>query len=343
MNGLLDAVQERLREFGIAPQVERQDPIAGIDAIITLSRDGQSQRYVAEARTPTTLGSAFRRKHDQFGGEPDPLLIIGHRVSRRSADAFRAAGIQFVDALGNAFIAFGSVLIDVQGRTESGTATSDTYRHTDQPPRPTNIFSSRRSQVILALLTWLELRHATVREVATAAGVSVGQAHDTLNRLQQAGFLMPGSRRLEQADQVLDLWTAAYSTGLGPRLELARYHGDPSRPISGVTPERPVYRSSESAKGSGVVRPATLTVYLDRPDPKFPILNRWDANPDREPNIFVRQKFWTSPRAAEEAFSPDGQNAPWPLVYADLLAARDARLHEVAQNWRVRRARSDEV
>ncbi|RSM44715.1 hypothetical protein DMB66_52130, partial [Actinoplanes sp. ATCC 53533] len=49
---------------------------------------------------------------------PHPLLVVGDRISRRSAAALRDAGIQFVDALGNAFIAFDGALVEVQGRTE---------------------------------------------------------------------------------------------------------------------------------------------------------------------------------------------------------------------------------
>lgn len=201
MSALLDAVRERLREFGITLEVQRQAADAHIDAIVTLSREGQSQRYAAEARATMTLGSTVRDAQDRFEGAVDPLLVIGHRISPRSADAFRAAGIQFADALGNAFLAFGSVLIDVRGRTESAAASSGAYRPADRSPHPANLFSSRRAQVILVLLAWPELSRMTVREIATASGVSTGQAHDTLNRLQQAGFLVPDSKRLERTDR----------------------------------------------------------------------------------------------------------------------------------------------
>jgi hypothetical protein len=275
---------------------------------------------------PMTLSSlAYRRS-----STPYPLLVVGDRISRRSAAALRDASIQFVDALGNAFIAFGSALVDVQGRTEpSSQAPSRIVR----PHRSTNLFSPGRSQVILALLAWPELARGRVREVANAAGMSVGQAHDALTRLEQAGFLLPTSRRLTRAGELLDYWTAAYPAGLGRRLKIAQYHGDPSRPVSS---ERPVYLSSESAEGVDVARPATLTVYLDTPDPNLPILNRWSASPDRVPNVFVRHKFWVSPRPHEEDPASKTQNAPWPLVYADLAATGDARLGEVARTWKAR-------
>jgi hypothetical protein len=336
----MDAARERLRDFGIALEVERQDRDA---RVVTLSREGQRQRYLAVATEPMTLGSLAHGTLRQFSTSPEPLLIIGNSIGRRSAAAFRDSGIQFIDTLGNAFIAFGGVFVEVAGRVESTTQISDARERTARRRQPTNIFSSGRSQVILALISWPELSTAKIREIANAAGVSTGLAHNTLDQLQEAGFVVPASRRLDRIEQLLDLWTAAYPTGLGKRLEIANYHGDVSRPISRFTAEQPIYLSSESAKGSGVVRPATLTVYLEDLDPKFLIVNRWDASRDRKPNIFVRHKFWTSPRTEEERPSTSERNAPWPLVYADLVATRDARLSEVAQNWRARCARSDEV
>jgi hypothetical protein len=193
--------------------------------------------------------------------------------------------------------------------------------------------------VILALLTWPELAAGRVREIAKAAGTSVGQAHDALTRLEQAGFLMPATRRLLRSGQLLDYWTAAYPAGLGRRLEIASYHGDAARPIIS---EQPVYLSSESAEDVDIARPATLTVYIDAPDPKLPIMNRGSASPDHVPNVFVRHKFWFSPRTDEEDPAPSPRKAPWPLVYADVLATGDARLGEVARKWRARRAQPSE-
>jgi hypothetical protein len=343
----IDVARERLREFGIA--LERKPPDApgllpdadgGIDAIVTLSRAGARERYAVVLKEPMTLSSIAR---GAVATPPYPLLIIGDRITRRSAAALRDAGIQFVDALGNAFITFGSVFVEVQGRTEPMVQVSETRQHITRQQQPANIFSSRRSQVILVLLTWPELSTAKVREIANAAGVSTGQAHDALAQLEQAGFLVPVSRRLDRADELLDYWTAAYPTGLGRRLEIAKYHGDPSRPISRPTADQPIYLSSESAEGTGIARPATLTVYLDALDPKLPVMNRWNSSPNRAPNVFVRRKFWVSPRPDDERPSAHGRNAPWPLVYADLVATGDARLGEVARTWRARCARFNEV
>ncbi len=344
---LMRAADERLREFGITLHREPHDAEgraanvdARIDAVVTLSHAEARARYAVVAKDSMTLSALAK---GTFPPLPYPLLIVGNRISRRSAAAFRDAGVQFIDALGNAFLAFGSVRIEVQGRTEATAPDSTSINPIVPPRRPANIFSPRRSQVILALLTWPELSAAKVRDIARAAGVSVGQAHDALTQLDQAGFLVPSSPGLVRADELLDYWTAAYPTGLGKRLEVARYHGDPLRPISRPDPDQPLYLSGESAEGTDIARPATLTLYIDVLDRKLPLANRWSSSPDHTPNILVRQKFWTSPRPDEEPLPTKGRNAPWPLVYADLVATGDARLREVARTWRARCARPDKV
>jgi len=331
---LLDTARDRLAELGIALEVDSRGPLrdAGVDAIVTLSRADATARYGAEVKVPMTFSALAGRS----SSTAYPRLIVGDRISRRSAAAYRGAGIQFVDALGNAFITFGNVLVDVQGRTEpiGQSATGKTRGRTSH--QPTNLFSPGRAQVIFALLAWPELVGGRVREIANAAGLSVGQTHDALGRLEQAGFLIPTSKRLTRTGELLDFWTAAYPAGLGRRLEIAQYFGDPSKPVRS---ERPFYLSGESADGVDIAHPATLTVYLKGSDPKLPILNRWSRSPDRRPNVFVRRKFWISPRPHEEDPATTAQNVPWPLVYADLVATGDARLGEVARTWRTSSAR----
>ncbi|XVV13770.1 type IV toxin-antitoxin system AbiEi family antitoxin [Actinoplanes sp. CA-131856] len=332
----LELARQRLQEFGIT--LDRQslgaDTDSGADAVVTLSRGDVTAKYLVQVKPMTLTALA----HGKSLAGPHSTLVIGNRISRRSADAFREANIQFVDTLGNASIRFGDVFVDVRGRVEQDDQASR-ERGKGGAGSSVNLFSRGRAQVILALLTWPELVSGGRREIAGAAGTSLGQAHDVMTRLAEAGFLLPSSHGLVRVNELIDYWTAAYSTGLGRRLGLAEFHGDPSSPIKS---ERPLYFSGETAVGVDLARPATSTVYLDVLEPKLAIANRWSANPDRIPNIFVRKKFWTSPHPAEEDPARKTQNAPWLLVYADLMATADARLAEVARKWRADHARSDE-
>lgn len=327
VNRLTTIIRERLREFDITAEFIEPVAASGVsdpDFTAVLSRGRGVGHYVVVAKSTITLGSVSPPASHL------PLLVIGDRIDRRNATALREAGIQFVDTRGNAFITFGNVLIEVQGRT--GPAPAE-----DAGPRQqTNLFSSRRSQVILALLTWPELSTAKVRAVAETAGVSTGQAHDALVRLEEGGFVTPVTRTLDRAAELLDYWTAAYPSGLGRRLELARYHGDPLKPVVRSDADQRIFLSSESAEGTEIARPATLTIYLASLDPSLAVANRWSSSPERIANVFVRRKFWTSPAPDDGSGSAGPRNAPWPLVYADLMATGDARLREVARAWRAR-------
>jgi hypothetical protein len=155
-------------------------------------------------------------------------------------------------------------------------------------------------------------------------------------QLERAGFITPVARSLDRADELLDYWTAAYSSGLARRLALAQFHGDPNRPVTQPDTDQPLFFSGESAEGTEIARPATLTIYLASLDPRLAVANRWSSSPERVANVFVRRKFWTTPRPGDGSRSAAARNAPWPLVYADLMTAGDARLREVAGAWRAR-------
>ncbi|MEU8237677.1 type IV toxin-antitoxin system AbiEi family antitoxin [Actinoplanes missouriensis] len=281
-----------------------------------------------------TISSLAYRRHSKASL---PLLVIGDRISPRSAAAYRAADIQFIDALGNAFITFGSVLIEIQGRTESPHAGRKNISEPPRAQRSNNLFSAGRAQLVLALLTWPELARGGIRRLARAAGVSLGTAQAAVTDLGHTGLITRSPENIVPDERLLEYWAAAYPAGLGRRGSLAEYHGDPGQRLRS---DQPIFLSGESAEGAGIVRPATLTAYVSALDRKLPILNRWSASPDLVPNVFIRQKFWVSPRPAEEDPENREQNAPWPLVYADLLATGDPRLAEVAEKWRVRHARS---
>jgi hypothetical protein len=264
--------------------------------------------------------SQLRRLHGDR-----PLLVFGERISERRARAFREADIQYLDTAGNAYISFGDVLIDIRGRR------SPTVRL--RPPsssRSANLFSPRRARVVFALVTWPRLVQASVRDIATVAGVSAGLAHESLDLLERNGYLGSGSdRELLDGDDLLDHWTASYPSGLAPTLGLGEFAGDidKARP---ARPEQPIYVSGESAVPR-MIRPISLTIYVEELDPMLAIVNRWRA--DERPNVIVRRKFWTEPEPPERR-DDDSLLVPWTLAYADLMATGESRQRDAAYQLR---------
>jgi hypothetical protein len=334
---VLAAVLDRLDEFGLRAEPD-EHPIGldrGFDVKLVLSRGESNQTYAMVLKrnaTLSTLGPERRTIPEDL-----PQLIGTAFVSPRSAEAFRRARIQFVDAVGNAWIEFGDVLIDVRRRRPpSDLATG---------PRTTggNLFSAARAQVTFALLQWPRLWKRPQREVAEAAGVSLGQANNALAMLGEVGF-GPGGHRSNA--ELLDLWAAAFPSGLGPKLVLAMYRGSIDG-LEKVNVEDPVFVAGAVVSGevaaSDLLRPAALMIYVDQLDPLMPIRNKWRS--DGTPNITVRRKFWRTP--PDETHDYDGplvglRIAPAVLVYADLLASDDPRVRSIAPEWRHRVARLEQ-
>lgn len=312
----------QLADFGVRVELDsdtRRPPKSG-STTVRLARSASRQEYALLLRQRASL--------IDLGVADDnlPTMVAATFISPRSADSFRRAGIQYVDAAGNAWVEFGDVLIDVRGRRPS----PDVRRR----PRATagNLFSTARAQVAFALLAWPSLWDAPQRDLARAAGVSLGQANNALVLFRESG-LGPGSSG--HRAELLNLWAAAFPSGLAQKLTLVTYRGSVG-PVEKVHAEDAVFVSGEAAAGD-LLRPASLAIYVEQLDPRLPIVNRWRS--DGSPNIVVRRKFWTTPETSTHDY--DGpltgvRNAPWPLVFADLLASDDPRVRSTAAEWRKR-------
>jgi hypothetical protein len=337
----LETVLHRLSDLGISVSSPSWSdaPDQGFDASVMLVRNGNYQRYRAVFAPSLTHAELLKlRRHDDL----TPVLAVGERITERSATSLRDLGIQYMDSLGNVYLEFGDVYIDIRGRRAS--VRVGEQGSTFRPPgeslvraAPRNLFSPRRSQVIFALLAWPNLAMARVQDVATVSGVSIGQAHNALALLDDAGMIYKGSPlRAHQIRNLLEPWAAEYSRGLRRKMTIATFHSDDPTVVD-VGQTHKAYLSGESAHGVDIYHPTTLTVYLDHYDHKLAFANRWRKDPDRSTNVTVLQQFWREPennQVDEDRRMPGPSNAPWPLVYADLLAANDPRLAQVAATWR---------
>jgi hypothetical protein len=325
MDGMLGRFEASLNELGIAAKV---DPVAAVGtsfqrAEVHLIRGASRQGYAVFFGPAVTFKDAAG-----VSGGSLPTLVFTTFVAPKTAEAFRRARVQYLDTAGNAWVEFGDVLVDVRGhRLPVGAR---------QRARTTagNLFSTGRAQVTFALLAWPRLWEAPQRELAHAAGVSLGQAHNALTLLAESGY-GPDRARPGQAE-LLDLWAAAFPTGLAKKLTLATYHGDIDT-VKKVNADDRVFLSGEGAVDD-LLRPATLTLYVEELDPRLPVVNRWRS--DGPSNIVVRRKFWQAPDNGDAALA-GVRSAPWQLVYADLMTGDDPRVRNVAKEWRDRHARPD--
>lgn len=319
---MLARLSEQLRELSLDVEMGPTTAItpAVSSAPMRLARGGGEQNYrlVHGSKLGLTVLATV-------APALEPTFLYTEFTSPRTMEALRGAQVQHLDMAGNAWIEFGDVLIDVRGRRRPST---DEPRHVGSSE---NLFSARRVQVIFALLAWPRLWDASRRDLARAAGVSLGQAQGSVRLLEEAGY---GPRRMnaQQAD-LLSLWSAAYPSGLAKSLTLARYRGALGS-LQKVNDEDSYFLSGESAVPE--LLPASLTLYVSSLDPDLALANRWRS--DGVPNIVVRRQFWEAPAESSNYSGPLAglRDAPWPLVYADLLSSDDPRARGFAPTWRQR-------
>ena len=310
---MLDDRLEQLRTLGLQARAEAGDQSRGVRRGALYVAHDTSHRDYALHYGPNVPLSAVAA-----GTDARARFVLTTYVAPRTADAFRRAGIQFLDSVGNAWIAFGSVLIDIRGRPRPAASVRRSHP-------AGNLFSSGRAQVVFVLLTWPHLWDEPQRGIARAAGVSIGQVNSTLRLLKQSGY--SGVAAHPGRADLLDLWASAFPTGLAHRITLAQYSSD--------GPIKPNTLISASVSGAAAVpdliRSPMAVLYVDEFDPRMAVVNRWRS--DREPNITLRRRFWTEPPPITDT---DRTSAPWPLVYADLLASDDPRERIAAVEWRQR-------
>lgn len=314
------ALENHLREYslGVEGPTMLEDLPPEIPTPLQVTHPLGGQRFRALFTDTPTLTRVL-----QLEDEPEePLLVLASSVHARSAQEFRSAGIQFLDAAGNAYLRFAGVIIDVRGRRPDPSTTPGR-----RPARASaGLFTPRRAQVIFAVLTWPALLDAPVRTLAACAKVSVGQAQSTLKLLDEQGFIDRWSKRLLRPETLAEQWSNAFATGLGPKTLVQQFQGDPSH--MNLSDHGPVYVSGEQS-APWIENPETATLYVEEFSPGLVFDNRWRT--DGVANIMLHSVFWVPPSPDIHPVSSFPAPAPPLLVYADLKATGESRQLEAAQ------------
>lgn len=193
---LIDAVSDRLVEHGLEVFVRRERGPHAADATLALRWGGVRQRFSLYGAPAVRLARVLAARDGAAREGAAPALVAAPWISPRMGAQLRAAQVAYVDSVGNASLRFGPVLIEVSGRA--------------RPPRPVTAPTSVRlrqlvtpanARVVTALVADPALGAATLRDLAAAAGVSLGQAHKTASLLAEAGY----HRDRLHADQITTL------------------------------------------------------------------------------------------------------------------------------------------
>jgi hypothetical protein len=316
-------VLARLAEYGLTAKLREGGPASGWDLVVHIAGPGGSTELPALVRDKVTRAAVNGLV--QLAG--DRAILLARWIPDSAAGLLRELEIPFVDSAGNVWLRFNGTHIDVRGRRPE--------RTTPSPARGARrAFQASGLKTLLVLLSDPSMVNASMREIASASGVSIGSVHGVFAELESTGFLLraKGTTQLLRRGQLLDEWAAGYALNLNSKLTIAEFR----------TPDQDWWRNAvtdladaqaqlggESAAEllGGHLVASKAVVYA--PDLPRELARRfgWRKPTGGIANVEVRRKFW-------HLANDGGPFVPEVLIYADLLAAGDSRLREEALRLR---------
>src|SRR5438874_2414258 len=124
-------------------------------------------------------------------------------IAPQSARILKNNGLGYIDLSGNCSLAFGNVLIEKEGKRN--------VRPSTRPLR--SLFAPRATRVIRVLLVE-PARAWRLEELAHAAAVSLGHAHNVVKRLEQLAWVereADAKIRLGKPADLLESWCESYT------------------------------------------------------------------------------------------------------------------------------------
>lgn len=152
-------------------------------------------RQIREAIT--RLGEIRRELADAY-----PVAVAEY-IGPQSASLLKKGGLGYLDLSGNCHLSFGNVLIEKDGKPN--------VRPSTRPLK--SLFAPRATRVVRVLL--VDPQHAwRLEELAKAADVSLGHAHNVVKRLEELAWVAREEHQrihLVKPGDLLDAWVDSYS------------------------------------------------------------------------------------------------------------------------------------
>lgn len=296
------------------------------DAIVDLLPADTPIRYIVECKSFVDRKGHIDQAQRRLKATGQYGLLVAPYISKELAAHCRAAGLQFIDTCGNAYLHAPGFLILISGEKP---------QHLHQSIRPPKGLTNAASlRVTLALLTKPELVRAPLKEIAHYAGVALGTAYNVLQDLAHRGFLInkesAGQRKLLDSTRLIDEWAMNYPTTLRAKLNGRKFTASHREWWKSFDmPEVDFAWGSEVAASrmTGYLKPGTQTLYAAPADMGTltrGLVKQYRIKPDPQGEIEILEKFWHwQPETAPNV-------APPLLVYSELLAILDPRARETA-------------
>lgn len=292
-------------------------------ALVFRPRGGKVDRTYGVNPVPVLDTVAVARLIRDFKPGDDRLVLALH-IAGDHARKLKEAGIQFLDAAGNAYIAWPGFFVLITG--------CDLPADLDVPriARAPRLFNPTGLHVLFVLLARPEYVARPYREIAAAAGVALGTVGGVMTDMKALGYLLDlgmEGKRLQQRARLLDEWLGAYVRQMFPRRKARRFHAENPEwwKTADLRPFNALWGGDVAGdRLTGHLKPGEITVYAKGIPGPLLQAQRMRAEPAGE--VILVEAFWNFPPTDAEK-----DTVPPLLVYADLMATGDPRAIETAK------------
>jgi len=320
---------EALRAQGVRTRVIARGTLVGrnrIDAVVEIGHGGAAQIYAAEIKRnvqAATVGAVLL----DTANRKEKTLLVADYVTPAIAVRLKENNLSFIDTAGNAYITQPHLLVWIKGnRPTIGHARLDL-----QKQYAARAFEPAGLKVLFAFLCQPALVNRPFREIANVADVAHGTVGEVMGELPHAGYVYDfgknaDGRKLQKPDELLTKWADVYARKLKPKLFIGRYRGpqrDWWKEVNATKYGMVLGAEPAAARITHHLKPAAITLYGDRADPRLIVDHELRADPKGD--VEIARRFW-------RVETDEGRRglAPLPLIYADLLATGDPRCIETA-------------
>lgn len=288
--------------------------------------------YLKSSTTNASIAQLAVNK--EKAGRKDWLLLTGN-ISPSVRKSLRELSINYLDAAGNCYLTLNDSVVLIEGQKQQKEISS---------PNRSRVFRKTGLKLILHVLELPNQFDATFRELAANASISLGSVQYIIDGLEDLGYIRRTSEseyRIIERERLLREWAESYDLVLRPGISRGRFKFV-------VPKEREEWSKTwfgHHAYWSGATAafrnnmlaaaPSDLTMYSSI---SLRVLNNvFHVVPDKNGDLEVVQAFWdqeiddAAELRAESSTLRDVQNAPLPVIYADLVRHGDPRLNEVAE------------
>lgn len=345
-DAVLHCAQEAFGDLNFRIEVSEKPSVMGGDARVAVSLGADQATYVAEAkRIQTAAQLSVLRQRLWYAQQP--LLLLTGYMTTALAETARKLDIQFLDAVGNAYLKVGESLIWAVGRKRKiDTArlpASSSFGSRDQvmiARSSLNTGTLAGTKVLFAILMQPE-RFATLtqREIARTVGVGVGTVSEVLSAFETRGWLRVTERvgmttgrpgRLLEPDLLLQEFAVSYAARLRDKIIVRRFEAPDLKLIEAFTPGPGMLWGGEVAAQRllGDYHPTNCTVYVEPgqiDEAMKLVVAKYRLKPSPAGNVVIMRKFWSAPNP----YDSNGVVPP-PMIFAELMTTANTRAVERA-------------